>query len=114
MSDSNESIDLWAERGVPHPEILRRIRERPLRECALAQQWMASAAMSDDALRKLIDMADALRSTVRICALLEPRFRQSYPPEMPLPLEYFLELNALMVEMYVRAADDCFSRPSLN
>lgn len=104
---SDETIELWTERGVPISETIKRICERDMRDCMLAQKWLRPL-FPDDTLRKVCEMADNLRSTAKVFS-----FMPFSKPGNEMP-DTIVELMALFTEAYVRAADECFPRPSNN
>lgn len=106
-------IKLWSERGVPYAEIINRIRERDTKDCITARVWLAE--LDKETFLKVADMAEALRSTREVMRYFEPHFHKSAAKfTADFTKENFMEINALMVEGYVRAADELFPKASKN
>lgn len=111
---AEERIDLWAERGVPHSEIKKRLPERSDKDCLTAWKWLREWGIITKETSLIIsESADATRSAAAVLEQFEPFFLkavdQSADLPKPLPsLPLLLELNALVVEAYVRAANHCF------
>lgn len=101
-----DTIELWAERGIPRTEIIKRIRERNMRDCVVAQQWLRGI-FTDEMMRQVCEMADHLRSTAEIFSFMPFGAGNDVPDSV-------FELMALCTEAYVRAADETFPKASKN
>lgn len=107
---SDEKIDLWCERGVPHSEIIARLPERSDRDCTMAVEWFKDFGILSPRVGIMIaDLADRLRSSQQILKRVEPKIKEAVKAEsLPedLPMDAVMELNALTVEAYVRAVNE--------
>lgn len=102
----SESIELWSERGVPRSEIVKRIRERDMKDCITAQQWLLGS-LPDETMGHMCKMADGLRSTARVLSFLDLEALKAHA-DKEASVESIVEIVALAIEAYVRAADECF------
>ena len=110
---SKLSIELWTERGVSYAEVRGRLKERTNEDCMVATAMLVKIGLLDAQTGvHIADMADQLRDATKILSYVDERVRKEMSeraPELkPQEVEQYMELQALMVEGYVRAADACF------
>lgn len=97
-------IKLWCREGIPFPEIVARVSERSDLECAFgAAVVMQECRRGPQILEKICELVDHFQDTKKILdAMKEKRIeaREVLPGDDA--KAFFEEINALMVEHYVR------------
>lgn len=97
-------IKLWCREGIPFPEIVARVSERSDLECAFgAAVVMEQSSRGPQILEKICEMVDCFQDTKKILDVMKEKRTEA---REVLPNDdakaFFEEINALMVEHYVR------------
>lgn len=110
-----ESIDLWTQRGISYNEVRNRLNERSDLECLTAFKWMRNWGVITVETGLLISKsADLIRDSksILIGTVDHDGVEQFILPGLKsipkLKRLMILELHALVVEAYVRSANQCF------
>ncbi len=106
MTANGITLDLWTERGVPYEEVRRRIGERTEEELLDAANAFREVILYVG--EAIAEAADTLRTTDDVLNKYEPLYRKSIAFAPANQRQALLEIHALIVELYVRTANQLF------